>query len=536
MEDSSKPKRRWYRFTPDRFILGLLAVEGFLLLSERFRWFAFNEKRGFTLLVALAAVCLGVLFLLLWFAASLLLRRRFQFGLRSLVVLVLIVAIPCSWLAVWLERKRPEHRAVNALSQLGAEVTLKDEESAPAWLKTLLGDGFFAKATSVSLRNNDVTDADLKPLRELRSLDRLVLSCHRISDAGLDHIRESTQLRSLHLHDMPRITDAGMKHLRGLVKLERIYLAHRNYAVTDASLAELSKLPNLKDLHLDGAQITDAGLVHLQGLSNLEWISLRKTRITDEGLGHFSQMKNLRVLSLDDTKITDDNLGDLEGLNLRSLNIQRTLVTKAGVERLKKALPGCRIRSTPITDVGPDALKGQRRIWRGRARITGDVLAQLKGDTTIQRLDLSRSTITDTDLEYLAGLSGLEYLSLGRTFVTDAGLVHLRGLRGLRDLWLSDTQISDDGLAHLRGLTELQTLTLDRTAVTDEGLEYIEDLSNLRFLGIGGTQVSDDGLLQLEDLGRLRALFLHDNPLVTEEGVERLRTLLPNCRIEYHEH
>jgi hypothetical protein len=35
--DTVVAKPRWYRLTPDRLILGLLAVEGLLWLSERFR-------------------------------------------------------------------------------------------------------------------------------------------------------------------------------------------------------------------------------------------------------------------------------------------------------------------------------------------------------------------------------------------------------------------------------------------------------------------------------------------------------------------
>ena len=47
-----KPNHRWYHVTPDRVILGLLAVQVFLLLSERFQWLAFNEKKGWTLLIS----------------------------------------------------------------------------------------------------------------------------------------------------------------------------------------------------------------------------------------------------------------------------------------------------------------------------------------------------------------------------------------------------------------------------------------------------------------------------------------------------
>lgn len=50
MPESTR-KRRWYHLTPDRLIFGLLAVEGFLLLSEHYQWFAFNEKKGRTVLI-----------------------------------------------------------------------------------------------------------------------------------------------------------------------------------------------------------------------------------------------------------------------------------------------------------------------------------------------------------------------------------------------------------------------------------------------------------------------------------------------------
>jgi len=47
---------RWYRVTPDRFLVGLLAAEVLLLLSERFCWFTFNQHKGCTALMAVAAL------------------------------------------------------------------------------------------------------------------------------------------------------------------------------------------------------------------------------------------------------------------------------------------------------------------------------------------------------------------------------------------------------------------------------------------------------------------------------------------------
>ncbi|MBN2477492.1 MAG: hypothetical protein JXB62_22995 [Pirellulales bacterium] len=51
--------------------MGLFALEAFQLLSERFCWFGFNERKGWTVLIGVAAGGLALLLLLLWFAASL---------------------------------------------------------------------------------------------------------------------------------------------------------------------------------------------------------------------------------------------------------------------------------------------------------------------------------------------------------------------------------------------------------------------------------------------------------------------------------
>jgi hypothetical protein len=48
-----KPNHRWYHLTPARFFVGLLAVQVFLLLSEKFQWFPFNQNKGWTVLIAM---------------------------------------------------------------------------------------------------------------------------------------------------------------------------------------------------------------------------------------------------------------------------------------------------------------------------------------------------------------------------------------------------------------------------------------------------------------------------------------------------
>ena len=98
------PKRRWFRLSPDRFVVGLLLGVGLLWLSDRFQWFGFNHHKGWTVLIAVAAVGVAALVMLLWWVAGLIFRWRFQFGIRSLLAFCLASSIAVSWFSIARER------------------------------------------------------------------------------------------------------------------------------------------------------------------------------------------------------------------------------------------------------------------------------------------------------------------------------------------------------------------------------------------------------------------------------------------------
>ena len=76
MADALAP--RWFVPTPGRLLVLLLAVEGLLWLSERFRWFPFNQHKGWTVLIAVAAVGVFLLLMFLWFLAALIFAGGFS--------------------------------------------------------------------------------------------------------------------------------------------------------------------------------------------------------------------------------------------------------------------------------------------------------------------------------------------------------------------------------------------------------------------------------------------------------------------------
>ena len=102
-------------------MVGLLTIEGFLLLSEQFGWFAFNRHQGWTVLIALSAVGATLLFLSLWFAAALTHRWRFQYSLRSLFLIVVAVAVGCSWMATEMQQARRKRKQPRRSQDLAAQ-------------------------------------------------------------------------------------------------------------------------------------------------------------------------------------------------------------------------------------------------------------------------------------------------------------------------------------------------------------------------------------------------------------------------------
>ncbi|MCC6124962.1 MAG: hypothetical protein IT426_08370 [Pirellulales bacterium] len=339
------PNLRWFYPTPGRLLVILLAVEGALLLSERFQWFAFNEKKGWTVLIAVAAVGVFLLLMLLWFISSLIFRWHFQFSIRSLLVLTISVAIPFSWLAVEIKWAREQKELVEAITKDGGGGGVKydDEFDKPAypqvlgWMREQLGDDFFRNVAVLCLGDTQITDGGLELLNGLTQLHDLDLSQTKITDAGLKHLKGMKQLRLLGLAKT-QITDAGLEYLKGLKQLE--FLDVQFTKITDVGLEHLKRLDQLQLLDLKQTQITDTGLEHLRGLKKLEYFDLSDTKLTDVGLEHLKGMKQLQRLSLADTQITDGGLELLNGLTqLQYLNLSQTKTTDAGVKKLQKALP-----------------------------------------------------------------------------------------------------------------------------------------------------------------------------------------------------
>ena len=137
-------------------------------------------------------------------------RRWLQFRLRTLIIVIGLTGL---WLGWWANSATRQRQAVRAILDLGGSVsydyqftpgTLRRVPEAmsprPQWMQWLLDDNYFHNAVAAGLdeHRRAITDMDLicfeKGVPHLRAL---YLGGNRITDAGLEHLKNLKELEYL---------------------------------------------------------------------------------------------------------------------------------------------------------------------------------------------------------------------------------------------------------------------------------------------------------------------------------------------------
>ncbi len=321
----AKPSFRRFHLTPGHCLLALLAIDFLLFLSQWCCWL----PKAWPVLIAVAAVGLVMLGMVVWFGVALVFRRRFQFSIRSLLVLVVVVALPCSWMAVEMQRAKKQAEACTEISDSSYDYDDEGEPLGPGWLRDLLGDDFFNKVVEAELDDN----TQLERLKDLPELRKLNLGFDNLTDAALETVTLPTQLEELKL-DGSQVTDAGMEKLKALPQLRVLSLSRTR--VTDAAMERVvSALPRLECLDLDETRVTDAGLKRLKHLPQIKSLGIAKTEVTDAGLEELKSLPQLQELSLSSSLLKDSGIRILHALpQLQEMSVVDGILTKAQLKRL----------------------------------------------------------------------------------------------------------------------------------------------------------------------------------------------------------
>jgi hypothetical protein len=291
-------------------------------------------------------------------------RRRARVSIRATMLIVLAIAIVLGW---QVNTAREQQRVVRAIQKYGGWVHYEHEfvngkltpgrsPWAPRWLRRMLGDEFFQTVRQVSLVYDDSTgsrfdngntrpcDDLLREVAELPGVKSIQLKETQTTDEGLRSIGQMSGLEELYMWDARSVTDAGVAHLAGLRDLKKIHISGSR--ITDDSLVLLSGLPRIEDLSLQQNHFSDEGLKRLRGQDRLKWlyIGLGDGAITDAGLEHLAGFRKLEELDLQKARITARGLEWLKGLGtLKMLWLSETGLTDDDLRGLREALPNARI-------------------------------------------------------------------------------------------------------------------------------------------------------------------------------------------------
>jgi len=302
-------------------------------------------------------------------------RRWLSFGLRGIMLLILLLCIPLGWIGQKYHRMRVEDGIVdqilaadgtviyphhkNPLPHGGFTNNPNNPAPGPQWLRDQLGDNIFARVHCVWLTKGNVRDEIVATLPPLNDLEILVLRSSSVTDACIDSLLQVSRLKELTL-DADKISPQALNRLSSHPTLESLTLYGR--LSSPNHLRQLKPWQSLRELEIYTSMANDDDLQAIAGFTNLRKLSLHHlpevklhdpnllakmtmlqelsivgSRFTDAPLSHIAQRTRLQKLNLRGSDITDEGLALLKPLTqLRTLNVSDTLVTEKGLQSLSE--------------------------------------------------------------------------------------------------------------------------------------------------------------------------------------------------------
>jgi Leucine-rich repeat (LRR) protein len=267
--------------------------------------------------------------------------------------------------------------------------------------------------TAVNLRASWVTDLDLRRLAKLSALTTLDLSLTRVTDQGMQELKNLPGVEELNLRFAEYVTDEGLSALKNWKKLKRLVL--HGTKVSDTALEHISGISSLESLDLGSVMLTDVALERLTVLPNLKALTIGGNELGDAGLQALRQMPGLTYLDLSGRQGTDSNVWTI---SMSDVGLEAVLT----LSKLQELRFGC-------TSIGV-GIEGARFATVSMMGITPRWLEKMKSLKELKRLQLQGcDRIDDSAVATLATYPSLEELDLKGTAVTEKGLAALRAAR-----------------------------------------------------------------------------------------------------------
>ncbi|MBI2481847.1 MAG: hypothetical protein HYV60_25335, partial [Planctomycetia bacterium] len=463
-------------------------------------------------------------------------RPWFQFELRTLLVLVLIIAAlltPYTWKAA---RERRELRKFQSAQAIDSTIG-RDGTRGKALFSPELGPYRFQFAKLPP----GVGSNALENIARLEHCEEVILRAVEMADADLHYILSLQGMRSLDL-TATDITDKGLPKLTRFRALEELILDHT--CISDNSINVLTSLPRLRKISVCGTHLSQEGVKKLEA---------RKIHVTWATAPSEDSRKVAVELERHGMPV------ELRRSPSHQTSYFLTVIARSWPPREELASPtlawslktGARL---PTSDLA-FSLNGRS--------LEPQEYALLAGYQGLKQLTFNGARFYKS-AENLSQLNNVEALAFNKCLISNQQLAHISALARLERLEIDNPEmyiegkryecVSDHGLVHLQKLWKLHTLALrninfplsqyvleqtaksgqsiDELCLTDAGLDHLTALENLRSLDLSGNALTPAGLMKLTRLSNLRELILADIPLTPQEKSE-LKEAFPGTRLVF---
>jgi hypothetical protein len=282
----------------------------------------------------------------------------------SLKTLLILLALFCLWLGTLANSANRQRRAIEAIQLSGGkfnydyqltrngpdlerEFSYQVAPPGPKWLRRIIGDHYFITPVTLNIhRQSSIKDDCLSHLAALPFIESASFVDVSFRDSDLAHLKHLTNLRALGLHGVALSgakAPSSFEFLQHLRRLEMLGLDSPTFR--DSDVTYLRGAVNLRFLTLYNSAVGDDGLAQLQHLKKLEMLGVSGTQVTDRGMTYLSSLPKLRYLSANDLNISDAAFESFTKMTaLRNLELHNTKFSREGIEKLRKAMPKCRIK------------------------------------------------------------------------------------------------------------------------------------------------------------------------------------------------
>jgi hypothetical protein len=360
--------------------------------------------------------------------------------------------------------------------------------------------------SSTSINSSLISDDDLAKISQLDQITSLNLNgSKRVTDTGLAYLARMPQLRELTLDG--DITDRGLEVLAQLREL-RVFKVFWQNNVTDSGLANLKFCDQLEEVDLLGCNTGDGAIAALAGKPKLRRFKTGRN-VSDDGLALLQQFPGFKTLPKEEPEY------DLMSFSVEPTNL---LIdgpfTRKGVETLR----------------GLDGLFGLSFFWH-TSRLHGDDLQCLDALPNLFFLGCQRGVCDNDAMHHIAALPKLRMLMGQGTVATDEGFELLARSQTIEYFWGRECpNLTGRGFVALSQMPALKGLAVSCKFVDDAALAKLPDFPSLTELM--PMDIPDDGFRHIGHRKQLESLILMYCRDTTDVATSHL-VGLPNLK-KYH--